>query len=375
MMHYLSQNAARIDSSEIRKLFDLAKDLKEPIDLSIGQPDFPVPVAVKEAMIKAVRDDKNFYTQTQGILPLREALCEKWQAEQNISIQPEHVLVSAGVASILYLLFEALFDEGDELLLIDPSFVIYPSLAKMKNLKVRYLSEEFGESDIDELLEDSTFSPKAVVFATPSNPTGRILLRNQIEGLARYAEKTGALLVSDEIYQAFDYEGKFFSAASILPDQTISLGGFSKSHAMTGLRVGYMGVSAALSALLNKVAAMQQYSVVCASQPAQWAALEALKTPLDKEFALMKSRRDLTINALKGKVNYPSPDGAFYIFPEVPIDSREFVKEAIKRSLLVVPGHIFSQKPNHVRISYAQKDELLQKGLDIFLQLCGELGE
>ena len=368
-MKYLSQAADRIDSSEIRKLFDQAKHLKNPIDLSIGQPDFPVPEPVKEAMIKAIRDNKNSYTQTQGIQELREAISEHWLG-QNVSIHPDQILVSAGVAPLLFLLFEALFDEGDEIVILDPYFLIYDSLGKMKNLKARYLPEDFDDSHIDELLADTKFSPKAVIFSTPSNPTGKILSREQIMALARYGAKSGALLISDEIYQAFDYDGKFVSTASLVPEQTITLGGFSKSHAMTGLRVGYMGVPAGLAHIFEKVAALQQYSVVCASQPAQWASIEALKTPMDREIALMKSRRDLVIRTLSGQVRYGAPDGAFYLFPEVPVDGKVFVEEALKRELLVVPGYIFSHQNCHVRISYAQKDDVLSKGLEIFLDIC-----
>lgn len=319
-------------------------------------------------MAQAILDDKNAYTPTQGILPLREAISQRW-AQGKVTIEPQDIIVSAGVASLLYLLYNAIFDEGDQVVLIDPYFVIYESLSHLHNLQPHYLPEDFSEAEVEELLGRPGFQPKAVIFATPSNPTGRILTREQISLLAKISEKTGALLISDEIYSAFDYDAKFFHTAELLPEKTITLSGFSKSHAMTGLRVGYMGVPPQLRGVLEKTAALQQYSIVCSPQPAQWAALKALDTPITEELALMKRRRDLVVDKLKGRVEIGSPDGAFYLFPEIPLDGTEFVKRAIERELLVVPGYIFSKNKNTVRISYAQKEEELERGLDIFLDL------
>ena len=361
-----SNAVGRIDSSEIRKLFDLAAKLKDPVNLSIGEPDFPVPEPVKEAMIRAIRENKTAYTPTQGILPLREALSERWASEA-IKIDPSHIVVSAGVAPLLFFIFETLFNEGDEIVIIEPYFLMYESLARFNNLKVRYLPEDFDASHVNELLLEKDFSPKAVIFSTPSNPTGRILSREQLVELARYGDQTGALLISDEIYCSFDYDRKFVPTASVAPERTITLGGFSKSYAMTGLRVGYMGVPSSLAGLYEKVAALQQYSVVCSPQPSQWGALEALKTPLVSELALMKKRRDLVTGLLGQNVKYSSADGAFYIFAEVPVEDIRFVEAAIEKELLVVPGKIFTRKKNFVRISYAQKEEKLRSGIQIFL--------
>ncbi len=369
-MEYISQAAARIDTSEIRKLFDLAGSLKNPANLSIGQPDFPVPEPVKEAMARAILDNKNAYTPTQGILPLREAISAKW-AKEGVAVEPGDILVSAGVASLLFLLYDAIFNPGDQVVLIDPYFVIYDSLARFHNLQAHYLPEDFTENEVNELIDQPGFAPKAVIFATPSNPTGKILSKEQLGWLARISEKTGAILISDEIYSAFDYDGKFVSTASILPEKTVTLGGFSKSHAMTGLRVGYMGVGPTLRDLFEKVAALQQYSIVCSPQPAQWAAVTALETSIDRELSLMKKRRDLAVNMLQGRVNAGHPDGAFYLFPEIPMDGTDFVKRAIERELLVVPGYIFSKKKNTVRISYAQQEEVVERGLEIFLDIIG----
>ncbi|MDH5718368.1 MAG: pyridoxal phosphate-dependent aminotransferase [Spirochaetia bacterium] len=371
--NYLSTAVQLIDTSEIRKVFDLAAKIENPINLSIGQPDFPVPEPVKEALIKAVKEDKNAYTQTQGILPLREAIAQFWENNDKVSIHPDNIVVSAGVASLLYLLFDVLFDKGDEILLSDPYFLIYEALAKYHQLKIHYINENFTEAHLFNLLEKNPDSKiKAFFFSTPSNPSGKIVTKEQTEALAKFSRKTGMLLISDEIYRSFDYDNKFVSTAAFCPENTITLGGFSKSHAMTGLRVGYMGAPESLSHILQKTAALQQYSIVCSPHPAQWAALTALSYPISNELEIMKKRRALVIKHLKGSINYNYPDGAFYIFPEIPQDSQKFVETAVKNRLLIVPGYIFSQNRKTIRISYAQKEEVLEEGLEIFKKLVHE---
>jgi len=363
-----SDRIQKIDSSEIRKIFDMAGKLKNPKNLSIGQPDFPVPQVVKDAMIKAIVDDKNSYTPTQGILPLREKLSEMWQKD-GIDIKPENVLVSAGVASLLYLLFDVLFNPGDQIAIVEPYFLVYESLAGFHDLEKTYIPEDFNEEFVESLFKRPGFNPRVILFSTPSNPTGRILSKEQIGLLGRIAEKYDSLLISDEIYSAFDYDGKFCPGASVIPDRTITLGGFSKSHAMTGLRVGYMGVGEKLSSILQKVSALQQYSIVCSPAPAQWAALVALDHPLTTEIAQYKKRRDRVVELLRGKTTFPYPEGAFYVFPDIPVDSRDFIKKAIEAELLIVPGYIFTKNPKTVRISFAQREDILEEGMGIFLHL------
>lgn len=366
---FLSKKIHQIDTSAIRRVFDLAAKIQSPINLSIGQPDFPVPQNVKEAIIKAIRDDHNAYTRTQGIAPLREAISQKWQ-QNGFKVVPENIVVSTGVAAILYLLYEVLFNEGDEIVLVDPYFLIYGSLAEFHALKVHALREDFSERDINPLRENKKI--KAIIFSTPSNPSGTILDKERVLRLIDLAKATDALIISDEIYESFDYKQKFFSTASLFPQGTITLNGFSKSHAMTGLRVGYMGVPENLAEIANKVATLQQYSVVCAPAPMQWGALEALRTPLVDEIALMKKRRDLVVEELKTIPHLGNLDGAFYAFVRLPIEAPEFVEKAIARDLLVVPGHIFSTDSKTLRISYAVQDDMLQKGLRILRELIEE---
>ncbi len=368
-MKYLSERICRIDTSEVRKAFDLASKIKRPKDLSIGQPDFPVPEQVKQAITRAMQDNHNDYSQTQGILPLREALSEHY-ARRDIQFHPENIVVSTGVASVLFLLFEVLFNPDDRILLIDPYFLIYQSLANYHQLNVAYLPEEFTKKDIEELKSSSKLKNlKAIIFATPSNPTGKILDKRQLQQLAQLSDELDALLISDEIYSDYDYENKFIHTASFHPERTLTLSGFSKSHAMTGLRVGYIAAPMPLSEITEKIATLQQHSIVCSPQPAQWGAMAALQTPMDNQLVIMKHKRTIVLSALEKKVNFTNPDGAFYVFPNIPCKGQDFVREAIKRELLLVPGYIFSRNSYQVRISYAQKEDILQEGLAIFLQV------
>ena len=373
-MTFLSKRIHNIDTSDIRRAFDLASKIRNPKNLSIGQPDFPVPKQVKEALIRAIRDDRNSYSPTQGILPLREALSETY-GQKSIVISPENIVISTGVASILFLLFQVLFDEGDHILMTNPYFLIYHSLAEYYRLNIHYIPENFNQDDINACLEETNIKKlKAIIFATPSNPTGKILTEKQLKLISSLADRLGALIISDEIYEFFDYDSKFEHMAIFNPERTLTLGGFSKSHAMTGLRVGYLVAPQSLHSIVDKVATLQQYSIVCSPQPAQWAALEALKTPMAQELEVMRSKRDIVLDFLKNRVDFAFPDGAFYVFPKVPVDGQDFVKKAIERELLIVPGSIFSKDHNTIRISYAQEEDELKEGLSIFCELLEEFG-
>lgn len=364
----LSKKISLFDASQIRKIFDVAKSIQEPLDLSIGQPDFNIPEPVKEVILEALKDNKTSYTATQGILPLREGIAEEYSKEHLIQYSPENILVSNGSANILHLLFSALFNPGDEILLFDPTFIIYNAFAQYHELNVHYLSESFTNLEIDNLMIRCK-RLKAIIFANPSNPSGYIFFQEQLSLIAGLAKRFSSVIVVDEIYKLYDYEQSFYSMAKLLPDQTITVSGFSKSHAMTGLRVGYGVFPDSCKSLLANMAKLQQYSSVCAPQISQWGALKALTTPIDEIIQKMRERRSLVLKKLSDKLEYEIPFGAFYIFPKIPINSYDFVHDAMKHRLLLVPGDIFTKRANYIRISYAQPKEILEEGLDVLLEL------
>lgn len=375
MRDFLSERIHGIDTSEIRKVFDLAAKIKNPLNLSIGQPDFPVPQPVKDAMIQALTDNRSGYTPTAGLIQLREAISAFLSPKIGYNTNPENVIVSTGVASILFLLFQTVIGKGDAVLLIDPYFMIYPALVKYHEGRQYTIPEHFGEAEVNtlrETLKRDNVKLKLIMFASPSNPTGKILKREQLQLLSQIAAENDAIIASDEIYAAMDYEKTHISMASLDKERTLTLNGFSKSHAMTGLRVGYLAAPERFAPIVQKMVTLQQYTMVCSPHAMQWGAITALKTPIDAELATMRKRRDLVYGILSKVTKLPYPDGAFYVYPDVPIDSAEFVTQAIERRLLLVPGYIFSANRKSIRISYATREDILEEGAHIFCKMVTE---
>lgn len=355
----LSTRMKYIDTSQIRKLFDLSQSLKNPINLSIGQPHFPTPQPIIEAMEKALRDQKTSYTITQGIRELREKLYEKFTNKNHIECNPDTILVSSGVSSLLMLLFMSTIDEGDEVLLIEPAFLIYRSLTSFFRAKEILLNQNFKKEDIENLKFNKL---KLIIFSSPSNPTGYILSKEQIKILGNLAEKTGALLVSDEIYELFDYENTFISAGSIYP-KTLTLMGFSKSYSMTGLR---LSAATGPSNIIHAMKTLQQYTVVCAPSAVQYAGIVALDVDISEYVQYYNENRNLIINNLKDITEFYYPSGAIYLFAKVPegYEDQSFCEHCIKeKELLVVPGNPFTNNRQWIRISFAVNRETLQKGI------------
>lgn len=359
----LSERMSRIDTSAIRRVFDLASKLPDPINLSIGQPHYPAPAGVVEAAAKALRDGKTAYTPTQGIVPLRERLSKKYLEVNGFKVSPDDILVSSGVSSLIQLLFMTMIDPGDRIVLTDPCFLIYRGLANFFGAQIEWLPENFTDEDLSAINTDRL---KMILFCSPSNPTGRVMGEEQIRKLGNFSDKTGALLVSDEIYELFDYEKKFVSTAKIFPG-AMTLSGFSKTYSMTGLR---LASAAGPSDIIKAMTILQQYTIVCAPSDVQWAGIAALDLDMSSYVQMYKKNRDRCMEVLKGKVSFPSPDGAFYIFPDVGQNDDQFVQRAIQeKQLLIVPGNIFSRSDRNVRISYATSPEILERGLSAFMDL------
>ncbi|WP_208730449.1 pyridoxal phosphate-dependent aminotransferase [Leptospira levettii] len=355
-----------IDSSPIRKAFELARSIQNPINLSIGQPHFPCPPNIIEAMNKAAIEGKTSYTLTAGIPELKTAMAEKYRIQNHIKYAHEdRILVTAGISSALFLLFNALVNEGDECLVISPYFLMYPAMLKFYGGKVVPLSEDFTPNDL-EALKNRKF--KLIIFSNPSNPTGKVLSKEQLRALANLAENTGAYLISDEIYELFDYDGKFFSIGSEY-EKTITLTGFSKTYNMTGLRLATILAEAGV---IKALTTLQQYTVVCAPSITQWAGIEALKTDMTTYIQDYKEKRDFVYESLKDHYPIQRSGGAFYSFFQVPCEDEEFIKRAVKKDLILVPGFIFCESKNFVRLSFATEWETLRRGMKALQELSKE---
>lgn len=370
-----SRGSSRINASQIRKVFDLAAQRKDPINLSIGQPDFPVPPEVKQAMITAIEQNQTAYTQTQGLYSLRERLAQKLQEENGIrswsghDLSPEEIMVSPGVSASLYLLFSIFINPGDEIILVDPYFLMYEGLANYFQAKIHFVRETHLLEDLEKVAHEKI---KFFLFSSPSNPTGNIFDEQTLKSIVPVLERYGILAIADEIYEKFDFEKAHVSLASFYP-RTITLNGFSKSYALTGMRLGY---AAAPRDVVEKMATIQQYTFVCAPQPTQQAGLRAVSVDLSHHIQDYKERRDLIYGLLKDHFTIHKPSGAFYIFPWLknagPDTSQKFSQRAVEENVLIVPGNIFTQRPGGFRISFATSREKLEAGAKILVQLANE---
>lgn len=366
MTNWIAERTKAFDSSGIRKVFDLAAKLKDPINLSIGQPDFEVPRDVKDACKAAIDENKNGYSLTQGIPALREKL--QHRIDQQYGHADRKVFVSSGTSGGLVLTMMCFVDPGDEVIIFDPYFVMYQPLVQLVGGKP-VLIDTYPDFRIDVAKVEAAITPKTklILLNTPGNPTGVTASDEEVKQLAQLAADKGLLLVSDEIYSQFCYEGPLASPTKY-NDQTLVIDGFSKSHAMTGWRVGFVHGP---SELINTMTKLQQYSFVCAPQPAQWASLVAMDVDVSNYMESYRSKRDRLIDGIKDLYEITEPGGAFYVFPKAPYGTgSEFVRKAIENNLLIIPGNIFSQHDTHFRISYAATDAMIDRGIEALRKLA-----
>jgi aspartate aminotransferase/aminotransferase len=367
---YISRRALGVDASGIRKVFDLAAKMKDPINLSIGLPDFDVPEPVKTAAIDAIKSGNNRYTQTQGIAPLRERLRRDLSAE--IGRDVGDVLITSGVSGGLLLAILATIDPGDEAIFLDPYFVMYKHLLTMAGGKPvavdSYPDFRFHADRVERAITPKT---KLMILNSPSNPTGVVMSEAEVKSAVNLARKHGLLILSDEIYEPFLYD----ATASKLPsaartyENTLILRGFSKSHAMTGWRLGY---AAGPEAVVSQMAKLQQYTFVCAPSPLQYAALAACDVGMTSAVSAYQRKRDIAYDTLSKNFEVVKPEGAFYIFPKAPAGqtATDFVARAIENNVLIIPGNVFSDRDTHFRISYATTDDKLAQGCEILCKLA-----
>ncbi|HWB53563.1 MAG TPA: aminotransferase class I/II-fold pyridoxal phosphate-dependent enzyme, partial [Tepidisphaeraceae bacterium] len=291
----ISSRSRQVDASGIRKVFDLAAKLKDPINLSIGQPDFDVPDMAKGAAITAINEGNNRYTQTQGIAPLRERLRKDLSKELGRDVG--EVLITSGVSGGLFLAILACIDPGDEAIFLDPYFVMYKhllTLAGGKSVAVdSYPEFHFPAEKVEKAITPRT---KVLILNSPSNPTGVVLSEAEIRQAVEIAKRHNLLIISDEIYEPFLYDSSAgLASPAKIYENTLILRGFSKSHAMTGWRLGYAAGPAEVVAEMTK---LQQYTFVCAPAPFQFGALAALDVSMKKSVEAYRRKRDFVFEML-----------------------------------------------------------------------------
>jgi aminotransferase len=391
----LADRTRAIDASGIRRVFDLGAKLKDPINLSIGQPDFPVPEPIKQAAVRAIHANSNGYTVTQGIEPLRKRIAEHlrfdlgWEVDIRTRAEGANgspfVTITSGTSGAIALAFMALLNPGDEVIIPDPYFVMYPHMATMCGAKAvkcdTYPDFRMTAARIEPLITPRT---KAVILCSPSNPAGVVASAAECKAVAELCRDRNLILISDEIYDAFTYEDAREPTASDPTPRCPSparglknssefvllVRGFGKSYGLTGWRLGYAAGPRVLIEEMNK---LQQYTYVCAPSPLQWGVLAALDYDISPMVRAYQKRRDMVVERLSRVTELATPGGAFYAFPRVPerlgMTAAEFVNKCIEKSLLVIPGGVFSSKDTHFRLSWATDERNLARGLDVLVDL------
>jgi len=359
-----------IDASGIRKVFDLAAKLKDPINFSIGLPDFDVPDAAKERAIEAIRAGRNGYTVTQGDAALRDRITQELRREFGAFDGP--VLVTSGVSGGILLALMTTVNAGDDILVPDPYFVMYKHLINLIGAKPVFV-DTYPDFRLraDRLEAAVTPRTRMMILNSPCNPTGAVLPAEDLAAAVAVARKHNLLVMADECYNAFTYDSPFTSAWPLY-DRVILLRGFSKTYAMTGWRLGY---AVGPAEIIQAMTTLQQYTFVCAPSPLQMGAVAAYDTDPAERIAEFRARRDMIYAGLSEQFKVTRPGGAFYIFPEAPGGSgKRFVTRAIEAGVLIIPGGVFSERDTHFRISYAVGRPTIQRGLDVLGRLAKEMG-
>ncbi len=365
--------SATLRISEAAKRF--RREGKPVIDMSVGEPDFPTPSFIIEAAYRAMKEGKVFYTPSRGIPELLEAISEKLREENGVDFAPENIITTPGAK---YAIFEAIMstiDEGEEVILLDPSWVTYEACVLMAGGRVVWVphSEDFTDAPVEEYITQKT---KMIIFNSPSNPLGVVYPNSFLKKLRDIAVDKDLLVMSDEVYEKIIFEGEHKSIASLdgMLERTILINGLSKTYSMTGWRLGY---AAAREEIIKAMAKIQSHSVSHPASFVQYAAVEAIKG--DQSFLKsmvdeFRTRRDMLMEGLdKLGIKYAPPKGAFYMFMDVRQDSMEFCQNFLEKEYVATtPGAAFGKGYNTwVRVSYATSRENIREmvvRLERFLQ-------
>ncbi len=372
MIKRTAQRTEAFDSSVFRDVFLKQQLLVNPIDLSVGVPEDKTSQAVKNAGIHAIENDLTGYTPANGLLELRQAIQEKLAKENKINTSLNQISVVPGLTTGLLLIYMAILDPGDELITIDPGYPPYDQLARALGVDVMpVVTLPDFQLNIPAIEASITDKTKAIVINTPNNPTGTVYPEKDLRAVAELAEKYGIYVISDEIYEHFVYDGTHFSMGSIYPD-TISMYGFSKQHAMTGWRLGYITGPYDVIEAINE---LQQYAIFSSSSIAQHAAIEALKSE-DSLIEKYKKKRDLVMNTLIDcDIDVKGAQGSYYVFFKAPnnMTDLEFADKLLEYNLILVPGRAFSSRHGYIRISYGAKLKEVEKGMKVLSKVINML--
>jgi len=379
------ERVARLPASGIRRFFDLAAGLPGVISLGVGEPDFVTPDAFRDAAIRSIKEGKTQYTSNYGLLALREAIADHTTQGRGVGYDPKNeILVTVGVSEAVDLALRATLNEGDEVIVADPSYVAYvPGIVLAGGVPVPVATDEANAfrllpSDVKRAITPRT---RAILLGFPNNPTGAVLEADDVRGIAALAREHDLLVYADEIYDRLVYGAKHRSILDEpgMKERTIYLAGFSKAYAMTGWRVGY---ACAPAEIIEQMMKIHQYTVMCVPTAAQYAALEAMRTGepevkrMVAEYDKRRTRMYERFNAIG--LRCFEPRGAFYCFPNVTstgLTDGEFCERLLsEEKVVVVPGNAFGERgAGHVRACYAASMEKIDEACDRIERFVGRL--
>ncbi|WGD93776.2 aminotransferase [Bacillus subtilis] len=375
MTSYLSDYVQQIKPSGIRKFFDLAATMEGVISLGVGEPDFVTAWNVREASILSLEQGYTSYTANAGLYSLREEISRYLSNRFDLSYSPDNeLIVTVGASQALDIAIRAIVNPGEEVIIPEPCFVAYDALVSLAGgipVHVHTTADKGFKATAADFEAAVTEKTKAILICSPSNPTGSVYSKEELNEIAEFAKKHDVIVLADEIYAELTYDEEFTSIAALpgMKERTVVISGFSKAFAMTGWRLGF---AAAPSLLRDAMLKIHQYAMMCAPAMAQFAALEGLKNGMEDVEKMKKSyrrRRNLFVESLNEiGLSCHHPGGAFYAFPSIKstgMSSEQFAEELLtQEKVAVVPGSVFGPSgEGYIRCSYATSIEQLQEAL------------
>ncbi|MCM1506080.1 MAG: aminotransferase class I/II-fold pyridoxal phosphate-dependent enzyme [Ruminococcus flavefaciens] len=384
----LSEKVKKMKPSGIRKFFDIAGTMEGVISLGVGEPDFSTPWVIRKSAIQVLERKHIIYGANKGIEPLRTAITKRIKKKHGVEYCSENeVIVTVGGSEGIDLAIRGIVDPGDEVLIVEPSFVCYAPLVELVGgvaVPVPTRIENNFKLTLEDFKDKVTDRTKMIIMPFPNNPTGAIMTRKDLEPIAEFLRDTNIMVLSDEIYSELTYGRKHFSIIELdgMKERTIYVNGFSKAYAMTGWRLGYV---TAPEPIISQIAKIHQYGIMCSPYISQNAAVEALES-CDSEIAKMRDEYDTRRRYLVNEFNRIgltcfNPEGAFYVFPCIKstgLSSEDFCERLLyEEKVAVVPGSAFGDSgEGYIRISYAYSLKHLMEAMrrieDFLEKLKGE---
>lgn len=365
MRNPLSKKIIEIQPSGIRKFFDIANEMKDAISLGVGEPDFDTPWRIREEGIFSLERGRTFYTSNAGLQELREEICKYLEQKIQVTYNPKtETLVTVGGSEAIDVGLRCMLDEGDEVLIPQPSYVSYVPCAAMANgvpVSIPLQVENEFKLTVEDLEKYVSPKTKVLIMPFPNNPTGSIMTKEDLEPVAEFVKEHDLYVISDEIYSELTYKAEHVSIASMpgMRERTVVINGFSKGFAMTGWRLGYC---CGPEVIIEQMIKLHQFAIMCAPTNSQYAAVEGLRNCADEVEEMRKSynqrRRFLMHEFARMGLECFEPFGAFYVFPsiqEFDMTSEEFATRLLQEEkVALVPGSAFGAcGEGFLRISYA----------------------